>query len=267
MKTKKRFVGILLVLCLAGGMITLSATNVVADSEARAIMPGVSGINIQTECMYYGTYLQSSDGTVLGYVKEPIKWRTLSEKDEKLLLISDQNLDMKQYYTSEVAVTWENSTLRSWMNGTTEGNFYADAFSQLEQVAIAETEVVNEDNSEYGIEGGNNTIDKVFALSIDEAKQYFSSNATRIATNTAYAARRGDGVSEAGEADMYYLRSPGCLANRAAVVTASGKINEEGRGLELFTIGARPAFNLDLNSVLFTSVAVGGKSIRGMLDL
>ena len=49
MKTKKRFVGILFVLCLAGGMITLSATNVAADSEAGAIMPGVSGINIQTE--------------------------------------------------------------------------------------------------------------------------------------------------------------------------------------------------------------------------
>ncbi len=260
MKTKKRYVSLLLALCLVVGMNAISETNVVANSQDKAIMAGISGISAQTDCVYFGTYLQSSDGTVLGYVDEPIKWQTLSEENGKLLLVSEQNLDMKQYYTSESAITWENSTLRSWMNG----NFYADAFNLLEQEAVAETEVVNADNSEYDIEGGNNTIDKVFALSIDEAKEYFSDNTSRIATNTAYAARRGDGVNAAGEADMYYLRSPGCLTSRAAVVTASGKINEEGRGLSVFTIGARPAFNMDLNSVLFTSAAIGGKAANGM---
>lgn len=260
MKTKKRYVSLLLALCLVVGMITISKNNVIASDQDKAIMAGISGISAQTDCVYFGTYLQSSDGTVLGYVDEPIKWQTLSEENGKLLLVSDQNLDMKQYYTSEVAITWENSTLRSWMNG----NFYADAFNLLEKEAVAETKVVNADNSEYGIDGGNGTIDKVFALSIDEAKQYFPDNASRIATNTVYAARRGDGVNAACEADIYYLRSPGCLTSRAAVVTASGKINEEGRGLSVFTIGARPAFNMDLNAVLFTSAAIGGKAVSGM---
>ena len=265
MKTRKRYVSMLLVLCMIGGMVTISESNAFADSGKQAIMSGVSSMgNPQTDCIYFGTYLQSNDGTVLGYVDEPIKWRMLSEENGKMFLVSDHILDMKQYYTSETEITWENSTLRNWMNGTTEGNFYADAFDLLEQRAIAETELVNADNFEYGIEGGNNTVDKVFALSIDEVNQYFPDNASRVATNTAYAARRGDGVKAAGEADMYYLRSPGCLTSRAAVVTARGKVNVEGRGLEVFTIGARPAFHMDLNSVLFTSAAVGGKTVDGM---
>ena len=98
MKTKKRYVGVLLALCLVVGMITISKNNVIASDQDKAIMAGISGISVQMDCVYFGTYLQSSDGTVLGYVDEPIKWQTLSEENGKLLLVSDQNLDMKQYY-------------------------------------------------------------------------------------------------------------------------------------------------------------------------
>lgn len=265
MKTRKRYVCMLLAICLVAGIITIPVTNASADSGSQSIVSGVSGIgSTQEDSIYFGTYEQSSDGTVLGYIDEPIKWRALSKEDGKLLLISDQILDMKPYYTSEVDITWENSTLRSWMNGHTEGNFYADAFNVLEQVAIAETEIENADNSEYGVDGGNNTKDKVFALSIDEAKTYFLNDASRIATNTAYAARRGDGVSPAGEADWYYLRSPGCVESYAAHVTKRGIVDEVGHSLSGYTTGARPAFNMDMNSVLFASAADGGKAVRGM---
>ena len=59
-------------------------------------------------------------------------------------------------------------------------------------------------------------------------------------------------MSGVDEADMYYLRSPGCVDSRAATVTTKGKVNEEGRGLGVFTIGARPALNLDVDSILFS---------------
>lgn len=264
MKIKKKYISLLLTLCLVGGMIAIPANYASADSGSRSIVSGISGIDsMQAECIYFGTYEQSSDGTVLGYIDEPIKWRALSKEGEKLLLISDQILDMKPYYTSEEDITWENSTLRSWMNGETAGNFYADAFNILEQTAIAETEIENADNSEYGVPGGNNTKDKVFALSIDEAKTYFSDDASRIATNTAYAARRGDGVSPASEADWYYLRSPGCVESYAAHVTKRGIVDEVGHSLSGYTTGARPAFNINLDSVLFTSAANGGKAVSG----
>lgn len=265
MKTRKGYISMLLAICLVGGVITIPVTNASADSGSQSIMSGVSGIgSTQVDSIYFGTYEQSSDGTVLGYVDEPIKWRALSKEDGKLLLISDKILDMKPYYTSEVDITWENSTLRSWMNGLTEGSFYADAFNMLEREAIAETKIVNADNVEYEIDGGNDTNDKVFALSIEEANQYFSDNANRIATNTAYAARRGDGVSPAGEADWYYLRSPGCVASYAAHVTKRGVVDEVGHSLSSYTTGARPAFNMNLDSVLFTSAANGGKAVSGM---
>lgn len=265
MKKGKGYISMLLAICLVGGVITIPVTNASADSGSQSIVSGVSGIgSTQVDSIYFGTYEQSSDGTVLGYVDEPIKWRALSKEDGKLLLISDQILDMKPYYTSEVDITWENSTLRSWMNGLTEGNFYADAFNMLEREAIAETKIVNADNVEYEVDGGNDTNDKVFALSIEEANQYFSDNANRIATNTAYAARRGDGVSPTGEADWYYLRSPGCVASYAAHVTKRGIVDEVGHSLSSYTTGARPAFNMNLDSVLFISAANGGKAVRGM---
>ena len=59
---------------------------------------------------------------------------------------------------------------------------------------------------------------------------------------------------------MYYwwLRSPGHSADCAAVVTGDGLVYVTGKFVDM-ELGVRPAFHLDLNSVLFTSAAVGGK--------
>ena len=77
----------------------------------------------------------------------------------------------------------EKSTMRSWLNGYsaeqntggssgidyTSDNFIGAAFSEKEQGAIADTTVVNDDNPTHGTEGGNDTTDKIFLLSIAEA--------------------------------------------------------------------------------------------------
>ena len=118
----------------------------------------------------------------------------------------------------------------------------------------------------YGTEGGNNTTDQIFLLSIAEAQNssYFADNSSRIATNTAYVAGGGklgsSYMNGVGEADYWWLRSPGDLDHRAAGVSVDGGVGRYGHSVRIAYNAVRPAFNLDLTSVLFTSAAVGGKS-------
>ena len=64
---------------------------------------------------------------------------------------------------------------------------------------------------------------------------------------------------------MYYwwLRSPGENVYYTAVVSGGGAVITDGNNVTR-DFGVRPAFNLNLNSVLFTSAAVGGKPDGGL---
>ena len=63
--------------------------------------------------------------------------------------------------------------------------------------------------------------------------------------------------------NFWWLRSPGAKDLDVASVDGYGNIDRDG--IDISNIwGVRPAFNLDLNSVLFTSPAVGGKPDGGL---
>ena len=148
-------------------------------SAARRTLVGPSkdkeGV-VTWDCVYFGNYPQSD---VTGQKKEPIKWRVLSVEGDDAFLVADKNLDAQRYNNTYVDVTWETSTIRSWLNGYGKGsnvcemdysseNFLNRAFTASEQNAIKTSTVVNADNSRYGTEGGKDTLDKIFLLSYDE---------------------------------------------------------------------------------------------------
>lgn len=282
----KRWIGVLLAVCLVMAMLPTAA--LAADTgKAIQLVVGGSADNIggkQADNIYFGTYFQSNSST-----KEPVKWRVLSSDGEQLFLLSDQNLDVFQYHTEQEYVTWETSTMRSWLNGYgassntggssgtdyTGDNFLDTAFSTEEQSAIVETTVVNNDNKDdiiYGTdgEGGNNTTDRVFLLSIEETdnRNYFPQfSSSRYSTNTAYVAdggKLGISMAEAGEGARWWLRSPGSNNTMAAFIEEDGGDVYEGNPVNYEGVAVRPAFNLDLDDVLFTSAAEGGKSASGM---
>ena len=79
-----------------------------------------------------------------GYNIDPIKWRVLSNSEKRLFVISDMNLDCKQYHDKRTNnITWEGSASRAWLNGTFDG-FLHDAFESGEQGTIADTLVRND---------------------------------------------------------------------------------------------------------------------------
>ena len=259
----------------AGQIWAENGTTSGTSSTRRGAVVGGTAANIgggQADNLYFGTYQQSSDGNG-GYNIDPIKWRVLENAEGQLFLISDQNLDVFQYHTDWEEITWERSTMRSWLNGYgasennggdsgtdyTSDNFIGAAFSEKEQKAIAETTVVNDDNPNHNTDGGNNTTDKIFLLSIAEASNssYFADDASRISTNTAY-------VADGGKGNRWWLRSPGIGVYYAASVAGNGDVDNAGDYGDEENRAVRPAFHLDLNSVLFTSAAAGGKSASGM---
>ena len=61
----------------------------------------------------------------------------------------------------------------------------------------------------------------------------------------------------------WWLRSPGGLEEIVAVVNADGFVDCYGHTARIERYGVRPAFNLNLNSVIFTSAAEGGKPSAG----
>ena len=88
------------------------------------------------------------------YAGDPIKWRVLSTNGNTALLLSDAALDYRQYHTSSTSITWEKSTIRSWLNGYdstsnsagtnySTSNFIDTAFTGAEQAAIRNTVVKN----------------------------------------------------------------------------------------------------------------------------
>ena len=215
--------------------------------------PTISNGVTTWDCIYFGNYYQSNSST-----KEPIKWRVLSVNGNDAFLLADQNLDNQPYNNQPWAdVTWATCALRTWLNET----FLNNAFSKDEQNAIEKTLVVNENNLEYGTNGGVDTTDKVYLLSIAEASnsaygfdsEFYEDSETRVAMNSI------------GEAGFWLLRSPGRYSASVALVNSVGYGYGYG-GISTDTFSVRPALHLNLSSSSLWRYA-GKVSSDGSVDL
>jgi hypothetical protein len=153
--------------------------------------------------------------TIGSYNGKPITWRILDTADGRFLVIAEDCVTVMAYNKwvdfKDVACTWETSSLRRWLNG----DFYSAAFTENEKEMIAEAVISNPDNAEYGMEGGNDTTECVFLLSIDEVKEYFGGDEDRIAEYE-------------GKPAQWWLRFLGSFYILAAAVSADGRPNYDG---------------------------------------
>lgn len=175
----------------------------------------------------FGSYEQDNNAS---NGKEAIKWTVLDKSGMSLLLISNYALDCQQYNTSYADVTWKNCSLRAWLNNT----FFDAAFSPEEQALIQSTTVSVDENPRYNAIPSNETIDKIFLLSINEAKRYFSSDEERKCVPTAYAKAHGayasaDHTTVSGEETCrWWLRTLRRQQIKAANVYSDGSVNYNG---------------------------------------
>lgn len=200
---------------------------------------------------------------------ERIKWRVLSNDGSTLFVAADRGLDCKDYNEEYTSVTWENCTLRSWLNSS----FYSTAFSSAEQGAIVSQDVVNGDNPDYGTEGGNNTTDNVYLLSIGEVTNpaygfcetdsTYSASRCLKASDYAHARRTWEDTSSAYAGNSWWwLRSPGSYAYNAVGVPDNGYVDSYGRNVDTHNDAVVPALHINLSSDLW-SLADDGDSGEG----
>ncbi len=227
------------------------------------------------------------DKTDYHYFKyQPIKWRILSINGSEAFLLADKVLDDKPYHNLTVVedVTWEESTIRSWLNGYgatankknidySQQNFINTAFCSSAQItAIKNTDVRNQDNLSVGTDGGNDTKDKIFLLSESEiytesAKKYGfapssdTDDEARRVKSSVYAKAMGVYSYNSNKINSSYigncwwwLRSPGRYSYDGYHVYYSGWI-----GWNMYNIcsstqeGVRPALNLNLTMLSDTA--------------
>ena len=192
------------------------------------------------DTVIFGVYEQDNN---TGNGKENIEWIVLAKENGKVLLISKYALDCQPYNSTNEEVTWETSSMRTWLNES----FFKDAFQAADQKHISSLLVTADPNPEYTTNPGNDTTDQVFLLSIDEVNSYFNSLKARICTATAYAKAKGVFTSKA-DACLWWLRSPGYVSKNAAIVNEGGSARYGGLGVENKSSGIRPAIWIDLGS-------------------
>ena len=175
----KKMIAVLLLMMLA-----CSSVSAFAEQEVTV-----------GDIVFFGSYEIDNN---LDNGREPIDWIVLDVRDGKALLLTKYCLDAKAYHNynkEKVDITWEDCTLRAWLNGA----FLESSFTEYEKKAILLTDVDNSDaqgNSDWDKTGGNDTQDYVFLLSHHEAFDvYFSSDEDRLCIQTEYAVANGAWVS------------------------------------------------------------------------
>ena len=221
----------------------------------------------------FGRYFQEDSFNL-----SPLQWRVLARESDALVLISERVIEAKPYHDvnslDPLGITWEESTIRSWLNGYGESsnkagidyslqdeNFLSLAFNEREKDLMLTSHLVtysNQNSSGLSISGGKDTDDRIFLLSMAEAgdqseRGFFDGNESRKAFPTQYALNNGLFLDEDGCTGMqctayWRLRSPGDKPTNAASVTKSGTINGQGEIITLPIIGIRPAIRLKLNA-------------------
>lgn len=277
----KKVLVIIVCLLLAGGIKYYSTGNEQEISTAKKdlvenpkIVKDTSvegGKKVTWDCIWFGSYpqtkivssskendlystLEKSNGwdknndIIIGKEKyhrakkcyfkyEPIKWRVIKCENGEALLLSDIVLDKQKYNKRLKKVTWEKSTLRKWLNK----KFMNRAFSSSEQEAIRTTKVINEDNYYYKTDGGNDTLDKIYLLSLsetDEEKEYgFTDSYGMTIKYSNYA--------DLCDYQYWWLRTPGEKNISAAAVDMFGEAYVGG-GESDMELGIRPVLHLNL---------------------
>lgn len=195
------------------------------------IFAGCGNISITRLGILSDSYALAKIGSIIKF--GGFYWQVLDIQNGKALLITESLIERRPYHNQFKVITWESCDLRRYLNG----EFFDSAFTAEEKKLIAETDVINSDNPGDGTPGGNDTTDKIFLLSIDEAQRYFANDEARRAYE--------NGMRHASSALQWWLRSPGFGPVYAACVL-QGNIHITGSDVNYKGNAVRPALWINL---------------------
>lgn len=254
-RTQKRFWSILLstvmvIIMLPSVTFHVSAASLSSSAIRLDANNSFGIVGSGTNWVYFGKYNGS-----------PIKWRVLSTNKNGIIfqdsgndyytghglfLMSDISLGKTKFKIDNSSNLYQGSDLQAYCNTT----LYNSCFTVEEQATILYTSKSDPAVSYFG----TSTLvkDKLFSLSVEEA------------TNSSYGFNSSTTPDSARLTNtIWQLRSPhSSLSTIIGVVDNSdGSITQ---GMINSSYNVRPAFNMNLSTVLFTSAAQGGKSLSSM---
>ena len=186
------------------------------------------------DILYFGKYEQDND---LSNGPEDIEWVVLDIVDGKALVISQCGLDAKPYHDTFQPVTWQDCSLRSWLNS----EFWNTAFSGDEQARILTTTVADTRNEELITE------DKVYLLSYAELEHYMDDPDSRRRDATAYAAAHGGFVNSYNGHCWWWSRTATGAGDLTATVDAYGDLEKFGSRVTDNSVSVAPAMWIQLD--------------------
>ena len=254
---KKRILSILLTLCM---MLCLTPISVFAEEVgawgSAAIQLGTDALSVLSKnvntatapTVYFGQNHENNPAAwrVIGYDGSGV---TSSKGD--ITLLAAGNMGVVKFADGGAKNKYAPSNLKTAIDALAE------------KLTTEENAAVKKRTLTSGSYDGENT-DCVAGAQVDNAVFWPLSIAEASAVNNDL--RIADKEHTKWASSYWWLRSPGTSAYVVAVVKGNGSVSCAGHSVGT-EIGVRPAFNLNLNSVLFASAAVGGKPDGGLTPI
>ena len=193
----------------------------------------------------FGHYEQDGD---LSNGPEPIEWRVLDVHGDQALVLSLFGLDAQPYHSTRKEITWEQCSLRAWMND----EFLNSAFTRDEHASIIPMLVINDrsqtSRGEFSADSGRNTIDQIFALSYAEFVKYFPDAEDERCQATDYAMQlRGLDLTDSQKRECWWWPRNPSYDGKLAEFIYMGDIPAGGSVNDLNFI--RPAMWINLDTI------------------
>ncbi len=255
---------------------TLADYNIQKDSTLHLFLKNNRAIQLYTIGISDPTKNTTTDGnyfTPNSYIyfgvnsensNTPIKWRVLDAdktndgKKSGMFLLSEYLLAsgvcFDSDYNNENGNVYQGSDAQTWCSNFVSNTSNFSTAEQAVMLGIAKTD--SAEGNLYSLLWGESSLatnDKLFFLSARELADYvgnYNGAPGLLATDTAQSAK------------IWWLRSPfNGIGRIAGTVSFDGSVS---RDYADYVWAARPAFNLNPDSVIFISAAEGGKSASGM---
>ena len=248
---KKRILSILLALCMLFCLVPISVfAEEVGAWGSAAIQLGADALNktVNTEIaptVYFGQNHENNPAAwrVIGYDGNGV---TSAQGD--ITLLAAYNMGWSKFGSS---AAYADSDLKTAIDALAE------------KLTSKETDAVQKQTLASGSYNRENT-DCVSGTQVNNAVFWPLSTAEASAVNNDL--RIADREHQMWASSYWWLRSPG--AKDRDVASVDGFANIDHDGIDISNIwGVRPAFKLNLNSVLFASAAVGGKPDGGLTEV
>lgn len=185
------------------------------------------------------------------------EWRVLDIQDDAALIITEDIIEKRPYNEAYREVTWAVCALRKYLNGEFYNSFNVDDRSRILTVTNK-----NLDNPWYGASGGEETIDNIFLLDIEDVVCRYFGDSSELLHNRRAKQRYWFQFKDEnnckriakfnGHYYWWWLRSPGRNNRVAVYIHGDGNVGINGNSVFFRSFGperdggVRPALWLKL---------------------